>query len=246
MKVSIIGTGAIGGTIAKKLVKAGYKVSLANSRGKASIEKLASEIGAEPRDIETISKDADILILSVPFGAIPKLSKDIFLNLPKSSIVIDTSNYYPELRKEDFDETKPESAWVSEQIGRKVIKTFNSILAYSLENLGKNEKEKNRLALQVAGDDEEQKKIVMKLVSDCGFDPYDNGNLENSWTQQPNSAGYCCDYTCEELKKIKEKSKQTKESVKENRKKIFGSFAELTGGDFSHENVIKVNRKYNI
>ena len=95
MKVSIIGTGAIGGTIAKKLVKAGYKVSLANSRGKASIEKLASEIGAEPRDIETISKDADILILSVPFGAISKLSKDIFLNLPKSSIVIDTSYYYP-------------------------------------------------------------------------------------------------------------------------------------------------------
>ena len=56
----------------------------------------------------------------------PKLSKDIFLNLPKESIVIDTSNYYPEMRKEEFDETKPESVWISEQIGRKVIKTFNS------------------------------------------------------------------------------------------------------------------------
>ena len=30
MKVSIIGTGNIGGTLAKKLVKAGYKVSIAN------------------------------------------------------------------------------------------------------------------------------------------------------------------------------------------------------------------------
>ena len=48
-----------------------------------------------------------------------------------------------------------------------------------------------------------KKKIVMKLINDCGFDPYDNGNLENSWTQQPNSAGYCCDYTCDELKKLK-------------------------------------------
>ena len=43
----------------------------------------------------------------------------------------------------------------------------------------------------------------MKLINDCGFEPYDNGNLENSWTQQPNSAGYCCDYTCDELKKLK-------------------------------------------
>jgi len=24
----------------------------------------------------------------------------------------------------------------------------------------------------------------MKLIEDCGFEPYDNGNLENSWTQQ--------------------------------------------------------------
>ena len=245
MKVSVIGIGQIGGTIAKKLSNAGYKVAIANSKGKSSVQKFAEEIGAEPRDIELISKDAEILILSIPFGAIPKLSKDIFLNLPKESIVIDTSNYYPELRKEEFDETKPESVWISEQIGRKVVKTFNSILAYSLQNLGKNKDEKNRIALQIAGDDEKQKKIVMKLIEDCGFEPYDNGTLENSWTQQPNSAGYCCDYTCEKLKKVKENSKQTKESVKENRKKVFGNFAQLTGGDFSHENVIKVNRKYN-
>ena len=203
MRVSIIGIGAIGGTIAKKLSKGGYKVSIANSKGKSAVEKFASEIGAEPRDISTISKDAEVLILSIPFGAIPKLSKDIFQNLPNNALVIDTTNYYPEIRKEDFDESKPESVWVSEQIGRKVIKTFNSILAHSLQNFGKNKGENNRLAIQVAGDDEEQKKI-------------------------------------------KEKSKQTSESVKENRKKIFGNFAELTGGDYSHENIIKINRKYNI
>ena len=246
MKVSILGIGAIGGTIAKKLVKAGYKVSVANSRGKEAVQKFADEIGAEPRDIKTISKDAEILILSIPFGAIPKLSKEIFNNLPKSSIIIDTSNYYPEIRKENFDESKPESVWISEQIGKKVIKAFNTILAYSLKNLGKSREDKNRLAIQVAGDDEEQKKIVMKLIEDCGFEPYDNGNLENSWTQQSNSAGYCWDYTCEELKAIKKKSKQTKKSVQEKRKEIMENFAKLTGGDFSHENVIKVNRANNI
>jgi len=54
------------------------------------------------------------------------------------------------MRKEEFDETKPESVWISEQIGRKVIKTFNSILAYSLQNLGKTKKKKikSRFKLQ--------------------------------------------------------------------------------------------------
>jgi len=40
-----------------------------------------------------------------------------------------------------------------------VIKSFNSILAHSLQNLRKNKNEKNRIAIQVAGDDEEQKKL---------------------------------------------------------------------------------------
>ena len=46
------------------------------------------------------------------------------------------------MRKEEFDESKPESVWISEQIGRKVIKSFNSVLANSLQNLGKNKDEK--------------------------------------------------------------------------------------------------------
>ena len=46
------------------------------------------------------------------------------------------------MRKEEFDESKPESVWISEQIGRKVIKSFNSVLAYSLQNLGKNKMKK--------------------------------------------------------------------------------------------------------
>ena len=85
----------------------------------------------------------------------------------------------------------------------------------------------------------------MKLIEDCGFEPYDNWNLENFWTQQPNSAGYRCDYTFNELKEIKEKSKQTKQSVKENRKRVFSNFQTLTGGNYSHENIIKINRENN-
>ena len=70
---------------------------------KNQFKNLADEIGAETRDLESISNDAEILILSLPFGAKPKLSKNIFNNLPKSAIAIDTYNYYPEIRKENID-----------------------------------------------------------------------------------------------------------------------------------------------
>ena len=47
------------------------------------------------------------------------------------------------------------------------------------------------------------------------------------------------------MKEIKEKSKQTKQSVKENRKRVLTNFQTLTGGNYSHENIIKINRENN-
>ena len=134
----------------------------------------------------------------------------------------------------------------SEKIKKPVIKSFNNLLAYSLAELGVGEGKSGRIAMQVAGDDEMQKEIVMGLVNECGFDPYDSGTLAESWKMQPTSAGYCCDYTFDELKSVKEKSEQTPESVAKNRQFVMSNFAELTGEDYSHENVIRINRKYNI
>ena len=250
MNISIIGTGAVGGAIAKKLAKSGHQVKIANSQGKGSLEAFAQEIGAEAYNVENITSDStDVLILSIPIGAIPKLPKSVFENLPKNSIIIDTSNYYPEIKDakiEAIDNGKVESVWVSEQIGRPIIKTFNNLLASSLAEKGKPKGNAGRLAMQVAGDDEKQKKIVEQLVDECGFDAFDNGDLANSWTQQPTSAGYCCDYTVEELREIKNKSSQTPQSVVKNRFETTMNFATLTSGDFSVDNIILVNRKYNI
>ena len=249
MNISIIGVGAIGGTIARKLAKAGHYVKVANSRGKDAVKEFADEIGGYPSDLNEISEDADVLIVSVPYGAISNLPESIFTKLSDDAIVIDTGNYYPEVRNEHIEglgNGKIESLWFSNIINRPVIKAFNTLLAYSLAELGKDKREEGRLAMQVAGDDEEEKKIVMNLIDECGFDSYDVGTLNESWKMQPSSAGYCCDYTLEELKEIKDKSAQTPESVAKNRIEFYSNFAELTGNDFSHENVIKLNRKYNI
>ncbi len=249
MNIGIIGIGAIGGTLAKKLAKAGHTVKVANSRGKKAAEDFAVEIGAFPSDPAEIGEGIDVLILSVPYGAIPSLPASLFAGLSKDVIVVDTGNYYPEIRNEKMEglgEGQAESLWLSKLIGRPVVKTFNNLLAYSLAELGKEKGAEGRLAMQVAGDDEEQKKIVMGLVDECGFDPFDAGNLDDSWKMQPTAAGYCCDYTAAELKAVKEKSEQTPEAVAKRRAYVMTHFNELTGGDYSHENVIRMNRANNI
>jgi predicted dinucleotide-binding enzyme len=47
MNIGIIGAGHIGGTLARKLTKLGHTVSVANSRGPASLAALAAETGAK-------------------------------------------------------------------------------------------------------------------------------------------------------------------------------------------------------
>lgn len=59
------------------------------------------------------------------------------------------------------------------------------------------------------------------------------------------SAGYCCDYTVDELNSLK-KSQHKHQSAEKNRANAMENFTDFTDCNFSHENVIRMNRKYNI
>lgn len=245
MNIAIIGSGNIGGTLARKLVKAGHQVRIANSRGVDGVRSFAHEIGATACDIHTVAENTDVLILSVPFGVIPQIPKHVFANLPANTIVVDTGNYYPVVRDEPIeaiDHGQVESIWVSEKIDRPVIKAFNTLLANSLANLGKAEGDPERIALFVSGDDARHKQAIMGLVDQCGFDALDGGKLSDSWKQQPGSAGYCCDYTAQQLQQVRANSTQTPDSVRTNNLHLMKNFAEIANNDFSAENIIKINR----
>ena len=248
MKIGIIGTGAIGGAIARKLASAGHEVKVANSKGVEGVKDFAREIGADPQDIRGVVHGVEVIVLSIPFASIVRLPKDLFSSVSDDVVIVDSNNYYPGVNHgviQEIEDGMVESLWTAEQIGRPVIKAFNMLLAHSLANSGKPEGGERRLGMLVAGDDTIKKAKVMGLVGDMGFDAIDNGLLKDSWSQQPNSPGYCCDYTAEELNDIRSKSTATKESVFQNHKRFDAEFVALANGDFSHENVIRVNRELN-
>ncbi|TGN61970.1 3-hydroxyisobutyrate dehydrogenase [Paracoccus liaowanqingii] len=196
MKIGIIGTGNIGGTLARKLRAAGHDICVANSRGIEGVRPFADEIGAQPVDMSGAVDGMDIIILSIPLPAVATLPKDLFAKVPVGVPVIDAGNYYPGMRDPAIAEIEaglPESEWVARLIGRPVIKAFNNILAHSLAELGRPKGSLDRLAVAVAGDNPTSMNLVMGLVDEIGFDPVDAGPLASSWRQQPGTPAYCCD-----------------------------------------------------
>ncbi|MFJ7314596.1 NADPH-dependent F420 reductase [Pseudomonas sp. NPDC098747] len=246
MKIAIVGIGSIGATLARKLVSAGHQVSAANSRGKDSASAFADEAGAVPCDLQDVFDGADAVIMSIPLPAMASVPKNLLAALPSSVPVVDTSNYYPGLRDERIaalDNGQTESVWVSDQLGRPVIKAFNNILAYSLENLGKPKGTKNRLGVAVAGDDENHKRLVMQLVDEVGFEPLDSGNLEESWRQQPCTPAYCCDYTVEEMHPALNAA--VKGAAAQKREAFNTQLPALFAKNPSHDEVVEFNRRFN-
>ncbi len=134
MRIGIIGAGQIGGTLARRLTALGHDVSIANSRGPETLAALASETGARAVTVERAARAG--------------VRDDV--------VVVDTGNYYPQQRDGRIDAIEngtTESRWVSQRLGRPVVKTFNNIYAHHLLERGKPRGAAGRVALPVAGDD---------------------------------------------------------------------------------------------
>ncbi len=196
MKIGIIGAGQIGGTLARRLTAAGHQVAIANSRGPESLAALERETGATPVTVQQAARAGDVVIVTIPMKNIPRLPEGLFQGVSEEVIVVDTGNYYPRQRDGRIDAIEKgttESRWVSQQLGRPVIKAFNNIYARHLLERGKPKGTPGRIALPVAGDDRRGKEVVIRLLDDLGFDGVDAGSLDDSWRQQPGTPVYATD-----------------------------------------------------
>ncbi|MFD2766772.1 NADPH-dependent F420 reductase [Micromonospora eburnea] len=193
MKIGIIGSGHIGGTLTRRLCALGHDVTVTNSRGPQSLTDLAAETGATAGTLEETVQGAELVIVAVPVRAVPDLPAALF----DGKLVVDADNYYPERDgdiPELLDRSLSSSRWTAEHLkGAQVVKVFNTIRAPHLMDNGRPAGAPDRIALPVAGDDSAAKRVVMELVDELGFDPVDGGTLDGSWRQQPGTPVYGAD-----------------------------------------------------
>jgi len=193
LRIGIIGAGNIGGTLTRRLTALGHEVSVANSRGPHTLADLAKETGAKAVPVAEAAQEAELVVVTIPEKNVPELPRDVLAGAAPGAAIIDTGNYYPKQRDGRIDaieEGLPESRWVERHLGRPIVKAFNNIGAQSLLTDGRPPGTPGRIALPVAGDDEQAKVVVMRLVDALGFDPIDAGGLDDSWRQQPGTPVY--------------------------------------------------------
>lgn len=197
MKIGIIGAGAIGGTLTRRLTALGHDVAVANSRDPETLAALASETGATAVWAKDAARDADLVIVSIPQKAVPDLAPGILAGRRAGAPVIETNNYYPQQRDGRIDAIEqgtPESRWVADQLDAPVVKVFNTIWWKHLLESGVPAGTEGRIALPVAGDDPAAKTMVLDLVEELGFDAVDAGTIAESWRQHPGTPVYGKDF----------------------------------------------------
>ncbi|PPK65428.1 NADPH-dependent F420 reductase [Actinokineospora auranticolor] len=186
MRIGILGSGDIGGTVAGLLVRAGHEVAVANSRGPHTLAGLVAGLGprGNAATIESAIAYGDVVVLAIPFGRYRDLPADLFTG----KIVVDTMNYDRprdgRIAELDSGETTSSELLAAHLPGARVVKSINTLYYRVLAA-----PPEDRLALFVAGDDPEAKRVVSDLVSDIGFAPLDTGSLaEGGRRQQPGTA----------------------------------------------------------
>ncbi len=95
MKIGIIGTGEIGGALARHWAAAGHQL-LISSRHPEQLQALAKELGPNvkvgtPREAAAFG---EVVMLAVPYGATPQVGRDYAAEL-KGKVVLDAGNPYP-------------------------------------------------------------------------------------------------------------------------------------------------------
>jgi predicted dinucleotide-binding enzyme len=193
MKIGIIGSGHIGGTLTRRFQALGHDVTVANSRGPQTLTDLAAETGATAGTVEEAAAGGEVVVIAVPLRVVPDLPAGAL----RGKVVIDANNYYSQrdgVIEQIDDKSVTSSRWTADLLpGAKVVKVFNNIYAQHLLELGRPAGQAGRIALPVAGDDATAKQTVLDLVDELGFDPVDAGTLDESWRQQPGTPVYGTD-----------------------------------------------------
>jgi len=77
MNIGIIGAGQIGATLTAQYRNAGHTVRITNASGIKKLKSLETATGATAVPLPEIVQDIDILVIAVPFCAVPALSQEI-------------------------------------------------------------------------------------------------------------------------------------------------------------------------
>ncbi len=202
LKIGVVGSGRVGGTLGGVWVKAGHEVMF-SSRNLEHDKKLAASLGPSaragtPREAAAFG---DVLLIAVPYRALPDVGKDLG-SLVKGKVVIDTCNPIPSRDGEIATWAREKGAGLASAEllpGARIVRAFNAV-GYSRMGAAR-EQQGERIGMPIAGDDEQALEVASRLIRDVGYEPVVVGGLAMGRYLMPGTplAG---EHTADEIRKI--------------------------------------------
>lgn len=183
-KVAVIGLGNIGQAVAGNLSKSETQFIVAD-RNLEKAKELSGKWGnnVQPSDIGNAVKDAQILVLAIPFEAIEGFLKEYSADL-EGKIIVDPSNPIAPDENGGFKKIIGENESAGEINSKflpknaKLVKALGTLGAGSLTESAYQTPEK--LVLFYATDDESINPEVEDLIKNNGFEPLRIGGINDS------------------------------------------------------------------
>jgi 8-hydroxy-5-deazaflavin:NADPH oxidoreductase len=176
-RIGIIGSGNVGSAIGRTWVNRGYEVMFA-SRSLDHDKALAAKVGGKARagTPKEAASFGDVILLAVPYGALPELGKSLATEL-KGKVIIDACNPFPARDGEIATQARQKGAGLmSAELlpGARIVRAFNAIGA---GRMGSAHEAPGKVGMPIAGDDKEAIAIASRLIRDVGYEPVLVGGL---------------------------------------------------------------------
>jgi len=201
MKIGIVGSGQVGGTLGAVWVKAGHEVMF-SSRTLEDDRALAARLGpnAHAGTPRAAAAFGEVVMVSVPYHALPEVGRQL-ADLIAGKVVIDTCNPFLSRDGEIAAWAREKGAGLASREllpGARLVRAFNAIGAF---RMGQAHREPGRIGMPIAGDDREAIETASRLIRDIGYEPVLIGGLEKGKYLMPGTplAG---ERTPEEIRRI--------------------------------------------
>lgn len=179
--IGIIGAGNMGAAFARRLVAAGHDVTI-TARDAAHARKAAAAAGPKARAVRPnkIARDADVIILAVPFGAAVDALRSAG-DLTGKTVVDITNPLTADMSGLQLGHTTSAEEIQKAVPRANVVKAFNTTFAQVLGA----ERSGARTQVLYAGNDAAARDIVRGIAESIGFEAVDSGPLANARHLEP-------------------------------------------------------------
>jgi len=178
LKIGIVGSGRIGGTLGELWSRAGHEVMF-SSLDLEHDKALAARVGGRAR--AGTSREAasfgEVVLVAVPYSALPQVGRDL-ADAIKGKVVIDTCNPIPSRDGDIATWAREKGAGLASAEllpGARLVRAFNAIGYARMAEASQRQGE--RIGMPMAGDDAGAIAVASRLVRVIGYEPVVVGPL---------------------------------------------------------------------